>query len=288
VDSRRAAQTPESAQDILAEDSHSPPGAFTTTVAYVAQFYSLWFTYYQSQLGTFNRLAGPDKISPIYHFVVLINDDTLYASSFLDLTTEPAILTIPATAATYSILNLTPYGDIIQTNIPAQQGVYAFTGPGFSGALPAGVTQIKMPINISTLIFRADKYSSTGQDQINEAQTFRLSLKLQPLSAYLQNPSGGGTAILPEILFALPFKTTADLLAAQDPIAFLKQLQKAVAAPNTPPLTRFEQQLTDRFNALFGNGDRQRPQFSAGAQTAHELNRGSIPNAYWPDKLDSF
>jgi hypothetical protein len=150
VDSRRAAQTPESAKDILAEDSHSPPGAFTTTVAYVAQFYSLWFTYYQSQLGTFNRLAGPDKISPIYHFVVLINDDTLYASSFLDLTTEPAILTIPATAATYSILNLTPYGDIIQTNIPAQQGVYAFTGPGFSGALPAGVTQIKMPINIST------------------------------------------------------------------------------------------------------------------------------------------
>jgi hypothetical protein len=86
----------------------------------------------------------------------------------------------------------------------------------------------------------------------------------------------------------LPFKTTADLLAAQDPIAFLKQLQKAVAAPNTPPLTRFEQQLTDRFNALFGNGDRQRPQFSAGAQTAHDLNRGSIPNAYWPDKLDSF
>jgi len=77
-------------------------------VAYVAQFYSLWFTYYQSQLGTFNRLAGPDKISPIYHFVVLINDDTLYAGSFLDLTTEPAILTIPATAATYSILNLTP------------------------------------------------------------------------------------------------------------------------------------------------------------------------------------
>jgi hypothetical protein len=266
-----SAQTPQSMQDILAEDSQSPPGAFTTTVAYVAQFYPLWFTYYQSQLGTFNRLAGPDRISPLYHFVVLINDDTLYASSFLDLTTEPAILAIPATSVTYSLLNLTPNGDIFQTDIPPQTaGVYAFTGPGFSGTLPSGLTQIEMPLNISTLIFRADKYSS-GQNQINEAETFRRSLMLQPLSDYLQNPSGGAAAIIPEIAFAVPFKTTADLLVAQDPISFLKQLQRAVAAPNTPPLSPDEQALSNRFDALFGNGNRQRAEFSAGAQAAHQL-----------------
>jgi hypothetical protein len=135
-------QSPRSAQDILAQqDAHSPAGLFATTVAYLVQFYPLWFTYYQSQLSSHNRLAGPDRISPIYHFVVAINDDTLYASSFLDLTAEPVILTIPTTAATYSILGLDPYGDIFQTGLqPQTPGVYALTGPGFSGTVPEDVT----------------------------------------------------------------------------------------------------------------------------------------------------
>jgi len=70
---------------------------FNTTVAYVAQFYPLWFTYYQSQLAFFNRnnLVGPNRVSPIYHYVVAINVDTLYASSYLDLTAQPVIVTIP-------------------------------------------------------------------------------------------------------------------------------------------------------------------------------------------------
>jgi hypothetical protein len=63
---------------------------FNTTVAYVVQFYPLWFTYYQSQLAFLrrNQLLGPDRISPIYHYVVAINVDTLYASSYLILPTS--------------------------------------------------------------------------------------------------------------------------------------------------------------------------------------------------------
>jgi hypothetical protein len=267
-------QSPRSAQDILAQqDAHSPAGLFATTVAYLVQFYPLWFTYYQSQLSSHNRLAGPDRISPIYHFVVAINDDTLYASSFLDLTAEPVILTIPTTAATYSILGLDPYGDIFQTGLqPQTPGVYALTGPGFSGTVPEDVTTpIAIPLNFSTLIFRADKFSSTGENQIDAAAAFRASLKLQTLSEYANDPTGGATKILPEIAFAVPFKTSADELIAQAPITFLRQLQRAVAAPNTPPFSPFEQELSNRFDTLFGNGDTQRSEFSAGAQTAHDL-----------------
>ena len=46
---------------------------FNTTLAYVVQFYPLWFTYYQSLFPTPNRLGGPNRISPIYHYVVAIN-----------------------------------------------------------------------------------------------------------------------------------------------------------------------------------------------------------------------
>jgi hypothetical protein len=266
-------QLPQSAQDILAhQDSRSPAGVFATTMAYVVQFYPLWFTYHQSLLSSSNRLAGPDRISPIYHFVVAINDDTIYASSFLDLTVEPVILRIPTTVVTYSILTLDPYGEIFQTELqPQTTGVCGLTGPGFAGTLPEGITPIAMPLNFSTLIFRADKFSSTGENQIEEATTFRASLKMQPLSEYSTNPTGGATKIFPEIVFVVPFKTTADELIAHAPVTFLRQLQRAVAAPNTPTFSPFERDLSDRFDRLFDNGGMPRSEFGAGAQTAHDL-----------------
>jgi len=244
-----------------------------TTLAYVVQFYPLWFTYYQSLFPTPNRLGGPNRISPIYHYVVAINVDTLYASSYLDLTAQPVILKIPPTMVRYSILMLDPYGDIFDAGIPKQTaGTFALTGPGFTGTLPADVTPIAMPLDFSTLIFRADKFSSAGEDQTTEAQAFRTSLTTQTLSEY---PSGGTkTQIVPEIFLAAPFKTTADDLIAHAPIAFLRQLQRAVASDKTPPFSPYEQALSNRFNSLFANRNMNRSEFSDGAQAAHELILG--------------
>ena len=135
---------------------------FNTTVAYVAQFYPLWFTYYQSRLAgrNANHLVGPDRISPIYHYVVAINVDTLYASSYLNLSEQPVILTIPTTppfpSSSYSILMLDPYGDLLAASpsIPNTPGSYALIGPEFTGTLPGGVTQIAMPLDFSTLTYQ--------------------------------------------------------------------------------------------------------------------------------------
>src|SRR6185312_5641559 len=53
----------QSAQDILnGFDPGSAAGAYATTAAYVAQFYPLWFTYYQAQVV--NKLVGPDRVTP--------------------------------------------------------------------------------------------------------------------------------------------------------------------------------------------------------------------------------
>jgi hypothetical protein len=209
--------------------------------------------------------------------VVLINVDTVYASAFLDLTAGPVVLTIPETPVNYSILLLDPYGDIFQTALQSNTpGVYALTGPGFSGALPTGVTPVAMPLNAMTLIFRADRYAPASSatpyaDQTAQANTFRASLQLQTLSNYLSNPNGGATAVEPEENFAFPFKLTADQLIARDPIVFLRLLQEAVASPRTPPMTPFEQSLSRRFDALFSAGAEQNPDFGAGAQFAHKL-----------------
>jgi hypothetical protein len=253
---------------------------FDTTVAYVVQFYPLWFTYYQSQLAisSRNHLVGPDRISPIYHYVVAINVDTLYASSYLDLSSEPVIVTIPGNTppfpfTSYSILMLDPYGNVLSASIPKNPGIYALIGPGgFTGTLPTEVTSsVMLPVNFSALIFRADKFSPNGVNQIKEAEEFRKSLKSQTLTDYLNHPRRGATKIVPEILFSVPFKATADNLIAHDPIAFLRQLQRAVLSDHTPTLSPYEQALSDRFDSLFANRNMNRSEFSDGAQAAHEL-----------------
>jgi hypothetical protein len=281
-----ASISPGGAQTVVDPDAISGnPGAvsqlspFNTTVAYVVQFYPLWFTYYQSLLASPNRLVGPIRVSPIYHYVVAINVDTLYASTLLDLSAEPVILTIPATtppltSSSYSILMLDPYGSLLPANpsIPKMPGTYALIGPeGFTGTLPTDATPITLPVDFSALIFRADKFSPTGENQINQAEAFRRSLKSQTLSDYLEHPNRGRTLILPEIFFSVPFKTTADDLIAHDPIAFLRQLQRAVASDHTPTLSPYEEALSNRFDSLFANRNVNRSQFSDGAQAAHEL-----------------
>ena len=248
---------------------------FDTTVAYLVEFYPLWFTYNQS--ATFNRLIGPDKVTSLYQAVVAVNVDTLYCSATLNLTNEPVVLTIPPTTNTYSILALTPYGDVYPSGIPAQTpGTYAIVGPNYNAAVP-GITTITNPDNYSSLLFRVDKYSASGVNQSNSAEAFRAALKLVELSLYTNNPSTGAAKIAPEIVFAVPYKRIADNLIADDPIAFLKSLQTSVAASNTPPLAPGPKALSDLFDALFGDGNfghhdkKKRAQFAAGAQAAHEL-----------------
>jgi hypothetical protein len=170
---------------------------------------------------------------------------------------------------------LDPYGDLLSdsASIPKKPGSYALIGPGgFTDTLPTEVTSsIMLPVNFSALIFRADKFSPNGENQIKEADAFRRSLKAQTLGDYLKHPRGGATKIVPEILLSVPFKTTADDLIAHDPIAFLRQLQRAVASDHTPTLSPYEQALSDRFDSLFANRNMKRSAFSDGAQAAHEL-----------------
>jgi hypothetical protein len=255
--------------------------AFDTAQAYVVQFYPLWFTYYQSQVASTNRLVGPAQVTALYQIVVAINTDTIYASTFIDLTDEPLVLVVPPTSATYSILTLDPYGGIFKTNlVPTPSGAtFVLTGPRFTGTVPPGVTRVAIPLDHSILIFRADKFSSTGQDEQTEAEAFRKGLFTQPLCTYLGRscpddiPPGGEALVLPEILFSEPFKTVADALIRNDPVAFLAQLQRAVAAPNTPPMTPAEQSLSSTFDTLFARAagdDRLASAFGAGAQAAHE------------------
>ncbi|HTY57081.1 MAG TPA: DUF1214 domain-containing protein [Candidatus Binataceae bacterium] len=237
----------------------------------MSEFYPLFLSFQQSKIASLNRFVGPVRVSPIYQIVVAINVDTLYASTFVDLTKQPVVITIPSTSVNYSVLTLDAFGDIFESGIVSNApGTYALTGPGFNGKLPVGVTPLPVPVNFFNLIVRADRFSPTNQDQTDQADLFRRSLKAQTLSNYLKDPSGGRALIVPEIFFAVPVKTAADELVARDPITFLTQLQQAVASSNTPPLTEQQAQLSKAFDTFFSRSGL-KPVMAAATQAAHEL-----------------
>ncbi len=258
-------------------DKRDAAAAFAVTKDYVEHFYPLWFTHAQGTLQPHNELAGPEEVTPLYQGVVAINNDTLYASTPLDVAAEPAVLTVPATPAGYSILTIDPYGTIHEVGLPAKAAgvdtpttVYELTPPGYSGPILAGATRIELPLDVMFLIFRIDRFD--GQvNQDEQAAAFRAALKLQSLSAYQDDPSGGGTRVVPVSYYAAPFKTVADGLIRYRPLVFVRQLRTAVHSSITPPLTLQEQALSDAFDRLLASDNaRIRRALRAGARAAHE------------------
>jgi hypothetical protein len=172
---------------------------------------------------------------------------------------------------------LDEYGNLVQQGITAAPpgtpgAVYALIGPSWNGGtLPDGAIPIKPGVNNGAIIFRADKYVKNGnvyEDMRKEAHNFRRNLCLVPLSQYQPCPNAGLTEILPELIFAVPFKGLAVALIASQPVLFLKTLQTAVLSPTTQPLTPDEQTLSDNFNAFFSDPSNW-PQMAAATKAAH-------------------
>ena len=240
---------------------------------YVTEFHPLWYSYHQFQLAAPNRLQGPNKVTSIYHFVVAINNDTVYAAGMLDLSAQPVILTQPQTSVTYSILLLDPYGNKVSSTLLPQAGVYGFVGPNNTTALPAGITPVNLPYNSVIIIFRADKFTG-GQDMTALAEQLRTSTSMETLSDYQNDPSGGATLVLPEILYSVPYKTIVDQLMTNAPMLYLAQLQASVKSSNTPPLTPEQQSLSDAFDQVYANGNLTRDQATAmGASVTAAYNQ---------------
>src|SRR6516164_5921716 len=87
------------------------------------------------------------------------NTDTLYSSAWLDLSKEPYILSLPDEGDRYYLMPmLSGWTEVFQVPGKRTTGdkaqTYAITGPGWTGTLPAGVTQYKSPTNLVWIIGR--------------------------------------------------------------------------------------------------------------------------------------
>ncbi|HEX5024556.1 MAG TPA: DUF1254 domain-containing protein, partial [Agriterribacter sp.] len=103
-----------------------------------------------------NKSSFPDAN---FRDVVRPNADTYYSTASLDLGTEPIILSVPDTRGRYYMMPvLDAYSNVFASPGSRTTGTKAhhflISGPGWKGAVPAGMEQIKAPTNMCWIIGR--------------------------------------------------------------------------------------------------------------------------------------
>ncbi|HKS69924.1 MAG TPA: DUF1254 domain-containing protein [Ktedonobacterales bacterium] len=115
------------------------------------------------------------------------NRDTLYTVGWLDLSTGPQVLHVPDMAGRYYAVQLTdPWGTVFayvgRRTTGTQAGDYLISGPGWKGAVPAGVTQqIVSPNNTVLVIGRT---LVEGDSDLATAYGLAKQIQVSPLSQW--------------------------------------------------------------------------------------------------------
>ncbi len=139
----------------------------------------------RAPMGQFVRLREyPDSS---YRDVTAPNADTLYTTTWLDVSKEPWILSIPDMKGRYFLFPmLDGWTEVFEvpgkrtTGTKAQK--YAITGPGWSGTLPAGVTEYKSPTGMVWVLGRI--YSTGTPEDYKAVHALQDKVSVVPLSAY--------------------------------------------------------------------------------------------------------
>ena len=139
----------------------------------------------KAPMGRFARLRTYPAVDD--HSVTAPNADTLYTLTWLDVSKEPWILSIPDMKDRYFLFPmLDGWTNVFQvpgkrtTGTKAQK--YAITGPGWSGTLPAGVSELKAPTGMVWLLGRI--YSTGTPEDYKAVHALQDQVSVVPLSVY--------------------------------------------------------------------------------------------------------
>jgi hypothetical protein len=178
------------------------------------------------------------------HAVTAPNADTLYTMAWLDVSKEPYVFGIPDMGDRYFLMPmLSGWTDVFQvpgkrtTGDKAQK--YAITGPGWSGTLPAGVTEYKSPTAIVWILGRI--YCTGTPQDYAAVHALQDKFTLVPLSSYGKPYTPPPGVVDPTV--SEGGKSVRDLVDAMDTTTYfnyLAQLMKTnpPAAADAPLVAR--------------------------------------------------
>jgi len=136
-------------------------------------------------MGQFHHIRRYPDAS--FRDVTAPNADTLYSIAWIDVGKEPTILSVPDENGRYYLMPmLDGWTDVFavpgKRTTGTKAGNYAITGPGWTGTLPKGVTELKSPTSMVWILGRT--YSSGTPADYAAVNAIQDKYKVTPLSAW--------------------------------------------------------------------------------------------------------
>ena len=162
------------------------------------------------------------------------NADTLYTYAWLDVSKEPMVLAIPDMDDRYFMTPmLSGWTNVFQspgTRTTGQKAqTYVITGPGWSGVLPAGVTEYKSPTGIIWLLGRI--YCTGTPEDYAKVHALQDKVSLVPLSQYGRPYTPPPASVDPKFDMNTPPVNQVNALSVNDYFSYVAELMKT-----NPPL----------------------------------------------------
>jgi hypothetical protein len=179
--------------------------------------------------GPMNTFGNAEAFpSADFRAVVRPNFDTLYSSAFLDLTTEPMVVSVPDTGGRFYLLPmLDMWSDVFASpgsrTTGTKAGNFLVTSRGWSGTVPAGITQIEAPTPYVWIIGRTKTDGPPDYDAVHKIQA---GYKITPLSQWGKPPVPAEFKIDPGIDMKTPPKIQVDTMKGGDYFAYAAELLK--------------------------------------------------------------
>jgi hypothetical protein len=182
-------------------------------------------------MGQFVRAREYPNAS--FHDVTAPNADTLYTTTWLDVSKEPWVLSLPDAHDRYYLFPmLDAWTDVFQVPGKRTTGTgpqkYAITGPGWSGTLPEGVVEYKSPTSLVWILGRI--YCTGTPEDYEVVHKLQDEISVVPLSAYGQSYTPPPGEVDTNIDTKIPTRDQVDALDTSAYFNLLASLMK-----NNPP-----------------------------------------------------
>ncbi|MDI4663828.1 DUF1254 domain-containing protein [Xanthobacter autotrophicus] len=194
-------------------------------------------------MGTIIKLRSyPDAT---FRDVTAPNADTLYTTAFFDVGDEPWVVGVPDMKGRYFLLPfLSGWTDVFEVPGSRTTGTgaqtYLITGPGWTGTVPAGMTQLKSPTSMVWMLGRI--YCTGTPEDYAAVHALQDQFKLQPLSTWGKDYTPPAGKVDPSIDMKTPVRDQVNDLSAVEFFTLLAELMKKnpPAAQDAPALERFK------------------------------------------------
>jgi hypothetical protein len=192
-------------------------------------------------MGQFVRMRKYPNAS--FRDVTAPNADTLYSTAWLDLSSEPYVLSLPDLRDRYFLMPmLSGWTDVFEVpgsrTTGAKSQTYAITGPQWKGKLPAGVRELKSPTNMVWILGRT--YCTGTPEDYKACHEVMDQYDLRPLSSYGMKYTPPQGKVDPNIDMKTPVREQVHRLDAASYFQLLADLMQSnpPAAPDAPMLEK--------------------------------------------------